>query len=435
MECPQCHTQLPDVAHYCHRCGHDVRSAAESRQQHFAVKPDEPVASFAIVSTLMPRGAGQRGRTYQIILGISLVIALLAACFGAVPLAVLVAAFAIPVVYIVYLYDVNVWDDHPVQVTVMAFLLTFVLAVGFTLLWFVGIGTTGGAGGGPSAGGSAIGSSVNVTGLLVAALLVPVVGELIRQIGPVFLASRERFDDLLDGASFGVISGVAFATADTLVRHWALLTGGFTREIDPGLWMSLIFLEGFVKPLVIGTATGIACAEFSGLGRGYDGFSPRYVRGVVEAIVANVLYFGGIHLFSNFGNATLSVVVSIVWGLLILGVLVIRMRRILHIALLEAALEAAQTEEAGAPVPQAEQEFCSQCEMPMLIGSAFCSACGASARARAKQHQTVGAGAPAAVTAAAPPAETADPGPVDPGPGEAAPAADESGTSTEGEQK
>ncbi|WP_420114237.1 PrsW family intramembrane metalloprotease [Pseudactinotalea sp.] len=429
MECPQCHTQLPDVAHYCHRCGHDVRSATESRQQHFAVKPDEPVASFAIVSTLMPRGAGQRGRTYQIILGIALVVALLAACFGAVPLAVLVAAFAIPVVYIVYLYDVNVWDDHPIQVTVMAFLLTFVLALGFTLLWFAGIGTTGGAGG-PSAGSGAVGGGFNTTGLLVAALLVPVVGELIRQVGPVFLASRERFDDLLDGASFGVISGVAFATADTLVRHWALLTGGFTREIDPGLWMSLIFLEGFVKPLVIGTATGIACAEFSGLGRGYDGFSPRYVRGVIEAIVANVLYFGGIHLFSNVGNATLSVVVSIVWGLLILGVLVIRMRRILHVALLEAALEAAQTEEAGAPVPQAEQEFCSQCEMPMIMGAAFCSACGASARARAKQHQTVGAGAPTA-PAAPPP----NPAPSDPEPAAPAPAVDESGTSTEGEQK
>lgn len=426
MECPQCHTQLPDVAHYCHRCGHDVRSSAESRQQHFAVKPDEPVASFAIVSTLMPRGAGQRGRTYQVILGIALVAALLAACFGAVPLAVLLAAFAIPVVYIVYLYDVNVWDDHPIQVTVMAFLLTFVLALGFTILWFVGIGTASGPGGSTAGGGAAAGG-LNVTGLLVAALLVPVVGEVIRQVGPVFLASRERFDDLLDGASFGVISGVAFATADTLVRHWALLTGGVTREIDPGLWMSLIFLEGFVKPLVIGTASGIATAEFSGLGRGYDGFSPRYVRGVIEAIVANVLYFGGIHLFSNFANATLSVVVSIVWGLLILGALVIRMRRILHIALLEAALEAAQTEEAGAPVAQAEQQFCSQCEMPMIMGSVFCSACGASSRARARQHQVVGAAAPASGgPAAAPP----DPAPADPGP-----VAEEGATTTEGEQK
>ena len=207
---------------------------------------------------------------------------------------------------------------------------------------------------------------------------------MIRQIGPVFLASRPRFDDLLDGVSFGVTSGVAFATADTLVRHWPLLTGGFSREIDPGLWMSLIFLEGFVKPLVIGTASGIACAEFSGLGRGYDGFTSRYVRGFGEAVLANAAYFGGIYLFGGLTDDTLSVVLSIVWGMAILAVLVIRMRRVLHVALLEAALEAAQTSAAGAAVPQESQEFCSQCEMPMLIGAAFCSHCGASVRTRDK---------------------------------------------------
>lgn len=386
MECPQCHTSLPEVAHYCHRCGRDVRTSTdESRQRHFAVKPDEPVASFALVSTIMPRGAGERGRTYQITLVVALVAALLAACFGAVPLAVLLAAFSIPVVYIVYLYDVNLWDDNPVQVTAMAFLLTFVLGLGFTVLWWQGLAGPGGAGSAPASDPTAIAGG-SLAPLLIAALLVPVVGEIIRQLGPVFLASRPRYDDLLDGASFGVISGVAFATADTLVRHWSLLSGGFAREIDPGLWMSLIFLEGFVKPLVIGTASGIACAEFSGLGRGYDGFTPRYFRGFGEAVLANALYFGGLQLFSNLQDATLSVVVSIVWGLLILGVLVIRMRRVLHVGLLEAALEAAQSEEAGAPVPQDSQEFCGQCEMPLLLGSSFCSACGASVRTREKQH-------------------------------------------------
>lgn len=387
MECPQCHAPLPEVAHYCHRCGHSARGTDESRQRHFAVKPDEPVASFAVVSTIMPRGAGERGRTYQITLVVALAAALLAACFGAVPLAVLIAAFAIPVVYIVYLYDVNLWDDHPLLVTAMAFLLTFVLAVGFTVLWFQGLAAPVAPGSSPASDPSAM-TGGGLGTLLVAAILVPVVGEIIRQIGPVFLASRPRYDDLLDGASFGVISGVAFATADTLVRHWSLLSGGFAREIDPGLWMSLIFLEGFVKPLIIGTASGIACAEFSGLGRGYDGFTPRYFRGFGEAVLANALYFGGVYLFSNLQNATLSVVVSIIWGLLILGVLVIRMRRILHVALLEAALEAAQTEEAGAVVAQEEQEFCSQCEMPLLVGASFCSVCGASARVRHKEHQS-----------------------------------------------
>ena len=75
---------------------------------------------------------------------------------------------------------------------------------------------------------------------LLVALVVPIVGEAIRQVGPVVLASRPEFDDLMDGLTFGVISGVSYACFDTLVRHWDLLTGGLQAQ-DPGLWVSLIF--------------------------------------------------------------------------------------------------------------------------------------------------------------------------------------------------
>ena len=83
-----------------------------------------------------------------------------------------------------------------------------------------------------------------------------------------------------------MISGVSYSCFDTLTRRWDLLTGGLQGP-GPGLWVPLIFLEGFVNPMIIGTASGIAVAEFSGLGRGYDGFTPRYFRGVGEAILAN----------------------------------------------------------------------------------------------------------------------------------------------------
>ena len=90
---------------------------------------------------------------------------------------------------------------------------------------------------------------------------------------------------------------------------------------------------------MLGTATGIACAEYSGLGRGYDGFTPRYYRGVVEAVLANIGFWGGIYLFSFVGNPTMSVVLSTGWGLLILGILILRVRNVLHTGLMEAALE------------------------------------------------------------------------------------------------
>lgn len=398
MDCPQCQTPLPPVSHFCHRCGADQQHPGEARRA-FAVKPDEPVASFALVSTIMPRGAGERPQTYRTALGVALLLALLAACFGALPIAVVLAAFAIPVVYIVYLYDVNLWDDHPVVVTGLAFALTLGLGIGFTALWWGALTPSG-----PpiaSAGGQSL-MAPGLAGLLVVAVLVPVVGELLRQIGPVLLASRPRYDDLLDGASFGVISGVAFATADTLVRHWPLISGGLVREVDPGLWMSLIFLEGFVKPLLIGTASGIACAEFSGLGKGYDGVTARYARGLGIAVLANVGYFGGTYLIGLATGGTFSVVLSVLWGMAILAVLVIKMRRILHLALMEAALDAAHAH--VAEPADAAADVCAQCEMPMLPASGFCSACGASVRSRHKDHHVPTSTSTATVPAATVPA-------------------------------
>lgn len=420
MECPRCGAHLPDVAHFCHSCGQDLRSPDVARRKSFAVKPDEPVASFALVSTIMPRGAGTHPQTYRLALTIALTAALVAAIFGALPIAVLIAAFAVPVVYIVYMYDVNQWEDQPIPVTAMAFVLTGVLAAGFLIL-LKSLGLLAAPTPATEVGAVSVGGPT-VAGFLVWALLIPVVGELIRQIGPVLLASRPAFDDLMDGLTFGIISGVAFSTADTLVRHWSALTGGFVGANDPGTWASLIFLEGFVKPLLIGTASGIACAEFSGLGEGYDGFTGRYVRGLAEAIVANIAYAGGLYLLGHLGNPTLRVMLQLGWALLILAVLIIRVRNVLHHGLMEASLEASARQGIGgqAGVGAGGLQFCPSCEMPLLANSAFCTACGAAVRARAKGHRaeqsdqlaTVGAGAAgtagtagAAGAATVPPAE------------------------------
>lgn len=215
----------------------------------------------------------------------------------------------------------------------------------------------------------------------------------------------------MDGLTFGVISGVAYACFDTIVRHWALLTGGIAQQ-DPGHWVALIFLEGFVKPLIMGTATGIAGAEFSGLGRGYDGFTPRYFRGVVEAVFANIAYEAGAYLFGFVGDPTVGVILTVLWGLVILAILILRVRNILHTGLLEAALE--KSARGGGAGLSDELEFCAQCEMPLLPDASFCNACGTVVGKRAAaQKEKVAAGAGATSTAAA--GRSAPPGTPPPG--------------------
>jgi RsiW-degrading membrane proteinase PrsW (M82 family) len=383
VECPRCGSDVPEVSHFCHHCGNDRQSGDAERKKAYAAKPDEPVASFKLVSTIMPQGAGRQPYTYRVALGIALALTVITAALGALPVAIMIAAFAIPIVYILYLYDVNLWEDEPVPVVAAAFVVTGVLAAVFTWLWSNKVGLsielTGENAAGPSG-----------RDLVILMLLVPVVSELIRQIGPLYLASRPRYDDLMDGLTFGVVAGVGFACFETLVLHWSWISGGFASPgSSTATWVSVVLLQGFVKPLIYGSATGLAVAEFSGLGEKYDGFTPRWVAGLLQAMLVNALFQGGVYLLSFVGgrSSAIGAILGVVWGLVLLGALIILVRTVLHKGLLEAALESAAR--GGSNHASGELAFCSRCEMPLLPHSDFCSACGSSVRAVPKSDRGV----------------------------------------------
>ena len=197
------------------------------------------------------------------------------------------------------------------------------------------------------------------------------------------LAGRPQFDDMIDGLTFGVAAGAAFAAAETIVVNRGLFSSfGQVDSPDAGFWVSLILSAAVVKPIVYGAATGIAVASYSGLGAGYDGFKPGYFRGLAEALIANVVFQGGLFFAARL-EGTKGAVVGLVWGALIAAALVVRLRYLLHFAVLEAALEAAAT---GSGMKDSAQgtAYCPSCEMPLLPGANFCVACGTSVRAGSK---------------------------------------------------
>ena len=349
------------------------------RKQSFALQPGEPVASFNVVSSLMPLASGSAPQTYRWALGLGILIPLVAGALGFLAFAFVAAALVVPAVYVVYMYDVNQWEDQPVGVVLGAIGAAAALAVGFTFLWHAGIlgndlapvdidGTE---------------SGIRWTSFLVLVLLVPIVGEVLKQVGPILLARLPAFDDLIDGLTFGVAAGAAFAAAETIVVNRGLFTSfGQVDSPDSGFWVSLILSAAVVKPIVYGAATGIAVASFSGLGAGYDGFKPGYFRGLAEALAANILFQGGLFFTARL-EGTKGAVVGLVWGGLIAAALIVRLRHLLHYAVLEAALEAAST---GAELKDAARgtAYCPSCEMPLMAGANFCVACGTSVRAGSK---------------------------------------------------
>ena len=351
-----------------------------SAGQSYALQPGEPVASFNLVTSLMPLASGSAPQTYRWALGLGILIPVVAGALGFLAFAFVAAAVVVPAIYVVYMYDVNQWEDQPFGVVLGAIGAAAALGVGFTFLWHAGILDSNISSvnfDGNGAGG------VRWTSLLVLVLLVPIVGEALKQLGPLVLAGRPQFDDMIDGLTFGVAAGAAFAAAETIVVNRGLF-GSFGQVDSPnaGFWVSLILSAAVVKPIVYGAATGIAVASYSGLGAGYDGFKPGYFRALTEALIANVVFQGGLFFASRL-EGTKGAVVGLVWGALVAAVLVVRLRYLLHFAVLEAALEAAST---GSELKDSARgtAYCPSCEMPLLPGANFCVACGTSVRAGSK---------------------------------------------------
>src|SRR3954452_6947857 len=276
--------------------------------------------------------------------------------------------------------DVNEWRDQPVGVVLGAVGAAAALGLGFTFLWHAGL--LGDDLSPVTFDGNGV-AGIRWSSFVVLVLLVPIVGELLKQVGPILLARRPAFDDMIDGLTFGVAAGAAFAAAETIVVNRGLFSSfGQVDSPNAGFWVSLILSAAIVKPIVYGAATGIAVASFSGLGAGYDGFKPGYFRGLAEALVANILFQAGL-FFAGRVEGTAGSVIGLVWGALIAAVLVVRLRYLLHYAVLEAALEAVST---GTTLKDAAvgTAYCPSCEMPLVAGANFCVACGTSVRAGSK---------------------------------------------------
>ena len=247
-------------------------AAGGERRQSYALQPGEPVASFNLVTSLMPLASGSAPQTYRWALGLGILIPVVAGALGFLAFAFVAAAVVVPAIYVVYMYDVNQWEDQPLGVVLGAIGAAAALGVGFTFLWHAGL--LGGNISSVDFDGNGAGG-VRWSSLLVLVLLVPIVSEVLKQVGPLVLAGRPAFDDMIDGLTFGVAAGAAFAAAETIVVNRGLFSSfGQIDSPNAGFWVSLILSAAVVKPIVYGAATGIAVASFSGLGAGYDGFKP-----------------------------------------------------------------------------------------------------------------------------------------------------------------
>jgi hypothetical protein len=324
----------------------------------------------------MPHTDRHTSQNYRWAIAIAAVIVLGLTLLGYLGGAVLAAALAVPLTYLMYLYDLNVWQDTPGPAVALTFLLTGVLSAAVSLVFFEWVFADQWAqlnSGGIARAGV---GSVPVVPLLLFAVVLPVLALVAMLIGPVVLARKPTFDDMIDGFTLGVASGTAYAAVESIVAYSVVFSIG---RVEGGIatWVAVVLNIMVVKSLIYGTSAGIATAAFSGKGEGYDGFTPVFWSHLVFVAVANVLYWLGVRLLAylDFGAAF-----GLLWGVIILVVLVLRARMFLHASLIEAAVEDVANERRSHGAA-AEGAYCPQCEMPLIPDAAFCIVCGQSVRA------------------------------------------------------
>jgi hypothetical protein len=326
----------------------------------FAAAPHQRAASPRLVSSLFPQlpRASMRGFHAALLGGAAAVAAL--AALRLFPAALVGGALLLPTLTIAYCYTVDVYERQPL------------FAVVFTGVW----GAACGAGIGFLARavaptGADLIDRTSTAHVVTGGVVLPVVGVVLTLAGPLVLLPYRRYNDVLDGATFGAVSAASFASAEVVVYGVHMFDRGLRPVGEAWPWVVRVLAIAVAQPVLTMGAVGFAAAalwlryraspvERRALGAlGHPGLAvPLAVALVVAGAVTEPLLPGGAWL------ASLAVLDAAALVLL---------RRAIHVGLSQEAAESL----AGPPYA------CSNCGATVPRGP-VCSSCGISVRALPK---------------------------------------------------
>jgi len=325
----------------------------------YTAAPAQGVARVAIISTLFPHLPQRRGGPFRVALGAgAALVALLAGLHLFAP-ATTAAVLVLPVLYLMYLYEVEVYESEPW------------LVVGATMVAgaFLGLVFTNLTGGTLS---QLVLTGDRDTALVLAGVVIPVVAQLLMLAGPLFLyLLRGRFREPLDGLTFGAASALGFTLASSLTQLWPLFAGPLVAEGSPVDWALRLARLGLLVSL-LNACTTAAVAASIWLHR-YD--RRRTGRPWHSTILSAVVVAFGVQVAVGVTGFFVDDLVVDVTILAVMAVaLLLYLRWVIHDALL---VEGA-AHEIGPDGP------CPECHR-VVPTMAFCPACGAARAAAPKQ--------------------------------------------------
>lgn len=361
VNCPHCESVVP-VGDFCGHCGAHLVTASTSRTHAFAAVPSERVAHPSIISTLFPHLPHRRGGAFRwaLIAGAAAVIVL--ALLHLFAPATVAATFMLPVLYLLYLYEVEVYEDEPWLLIAATMITGAVLGYVFTVN-----------------AGDAV-SRLTLTGdrenaFVLAGVAIPIAGQLLMLAGPLFLYfARPRYREPLDGLTFGASSALGFTLSSSLVAFWPLIVGPLVASGASLDWSLRLLRAGILVSLINASTTGLVTASIwlqrydrrrSGLP-----WTTNILATAIVAVAAQVV-------IGMLGFALPDLVASTAVLVIATLALLLYVRLVIHQALLVEGSE----HEIGPDAP------CPECHR-VVPTMAFCPACGAARAAGTKQGRT-----------------------------------------------
>jgi hypothetical protein len=308
------------------------------------------------------------GRNYLYANAIALVglIALIAASFGVLSVALVVAAVALPALVLAYIHDHDVWRDEPAAVIGVGFALALVLGVGVGLFesWLRGPATL-------AASHRLLPPSSQILQL---GIVVPVVAFIALLVGPVLLTGRPAFRHPVDEVVVATLGGAGLSLGLSVVVQLGAFSHIQAASGDPAHVAFIALTLGLVQPILFATAAAAAVIALREPGS-------NRVAGVGTGVALVVVYELVTTLLAPFGGQ--GIVLTAAAGLALSGVGLLALRTQLHSALLAEAQEALG---AGSlrRAPDRD-EVCAHCGAAVSASAAFCQVCGTSTAALAPQ--------------------------------------------------
>ncbi|MCV7013533.1 zinc ribbon domain-containing protein [Mycolicibacterium madagascariense] len=374
VECRVCRVPVPD-GEYCGLCGLPLKDHQQPqgpdwlRMKAYSASPGEHLLRPNIVSTLFPHLSTQSRVPFLLGLGV-LLAALVAATLFRLPAAIItVAALGLPLLFLIYLQESDVYDDVPTSVLVVTAGLGIGLGVGWVLLTGAMLAQQYDVGIGVGIAGSRIlrdGLGVPIGGLVL--MLVPAV--LVRLVRP---GERES----LDGFAIGALGALMFTAAAQMTRLAPQFSGGMIARDRPlsGLVVEA-GIRGVAVPLTAAAVGGlIGCALWFARPENKKHQHRNYVRVTLSVFALLVMTMYG--LLGLVDVARMPQILQLVLHLTVTAGALLALRVGLHLALLH---------ENHDDIASDQPILCPHCHN-VVPDMAFCVACGAATRAASRSSR------------------------------------------------